>query len=74
MNIYIYFFFYKTFVVAKGEGAEGGKDSKFGISECKLVYIGWINHRVLLCSTGTYIRYPVTNYNRKEEEKQYMYV
>ena len=39
-----------------------------GISRCKLLYIGWINNRVLLYSTGNYIRYPVTNYNGKEQK------
>ena len=53
-------------VVAKGEGDGGGKDWEFGISRCKLVYIGWINNKVLLYSTGNYIKYPVVNHNRKE--------
>ena len=42
---------------------------KFGIIRCKLVHIGWINNKVLLCSTGNYIQYPVINHNRKEYEK-----
>ena len=42
-------------VVAKWEVGRGGKDWKFGISRCKLVYIGWINNKVLLYSTGNYI-------------------
>lgn len=59
----------------EGRLGGGGREGwEFGISGGKRLFIGWINHRVLLCSTGTYIRYPVTNYNRKEEEKQYMYV
>ena len=33
----------------------GGKDWEFGISRCKLLYIGWINHKVLLYNTGNYI-------------------
>ena len=52
----------------------GGKDWKFGISRCKLVYIRWINNKVLLYSTGNYILYPVINHNRKEYEKEYVYV
>ena len=24
------------------------------VSRCKLLYIGWINNEVLLCSTGNY--------------------
>ena len=50
----------------------GGMDWEFGISRCKLVYIGWINNKVLLYSTGNYIQYPVINHNRKEYEKEYV--
>ena len=45
-------------VVAKGKGVGGGKDWAFGISRSKLLYIGWINNKVLLYSTGNYIQYP----------------
>ena len=41
-------------------------DWEFGISRCKLLYIGWINNKVLLYNTGNYIQYPVINYNGKE--------
>ena len=47
-------------------GGWGGKDWEFGINRGKLLYIGWINNKVLLYSTGKYIQYPVTNHNRKE--------
>ena len=57
----------------RGGGGEG-MDWEFGISRCKLVYLGWINNKVLLYSTGNYIRYPVINHNGKEYEKEYMYV
>ena len=58
-------------VVAKGEAGQGrrgrgGKEWEFGISRGKLLYIGWINNKVLLYSTGNYIQYPVTNHNGKE--------
>ena len=44
-------------VVAKGEGKDGGGlDWEFGISKCKLSYIGWIN-KILVYSTGNYINY-----------------
>ena len=56
-----------------GWGQRGGKDWEFGISRCKLVYIGWIN-KVLLYSAGNYIQYPVTNHDGKEYEKEYIYV
>ena len=45
-------------VVAKGEGVGRGTDWEFGISRCKLLYIGWINNKVLLYSTGNSIQYP----------------
>ena len=56
-------------VVTKGEGSRGGKDSEFGISRYQLVYMGWINNRVLLYSTENWTQYPVINHN----EKEYMY-
>ena len=46
---------------------------ELGISICKLLYIGWINNKVLLYSTGKYIQYPVINHDGKEHEKEYMY-
>ena len=39
-------------VVAKGKGKWGGKDWEFGVSRCKLLYIGWITNKDLLYSTG----------------------
>ena len=57
-------------MVAKAVRDWGGKDWEFGISRCKLLYIGWINNMVLLYSTGNYIQYPVVNYNGKEYEKE----
>ena len=48
----------------------GKKGLEFGISRCKLLYIGWINNKVLLCSTGNYIQYSVINHNGKEYEKE----
>ena len=57
----------------RGRGQEG-KDWQFRISRCKLLYIGWINNRVLQYSTGNYIQYPVINHNGKEYEKEYIYV
>ena len=57
-------------MVTKGEGGGGGMEWEFGISRCKLLYIEWINNKVLLCSTGNYIQYPVINHNGKEYEKE----
>ena len=53
----------------QGVGDEGGKDWEFGISRCQLLYIEWINHKVLLYSTGTHVQYPVINPNGKEYER-----
>ena len=49
-------------------------DWEFGVSRCKLVYIGWKNSKVLLYSTGNYTQYPVINHNGKEYEKERVYV
>ena len=53
-------------MVAKEEGGGGGMDWEFGISRSKRLYIGWINNKALLYSTGNYIQYPVINHNEKE--------
>ena len=45
---------------------------EFGISRCKLLYIGWMNNNVLLYNTGNYIPYPVMNHNGKEYVKECM--
>ena len=39
-------------VVAKVGGGGVGKDWEFGIRRCKLLYIGWINNKLLLYGTG----------------------
>ena len=52
----------------------GGRrmDWEFGISRRQLLYIGWINNKALLYSTGNYTQYPVINHNGKEYEKEYV--
>ena len=57
-----------------GWGVGEGKDWEFGINRCKLLYIGWINNKVLLYSTENYIQYPVINHNGKYYEKEYIYI
>ena len=52
-------------MVAKGEEEGGGMEGEFGINRCKLLYIEWINIKVLLYSTGNYISYPEINQNGK---------
>ena len=42
-----------------------GKEGRFEISRCKLVYIGCINNKVLLYSAGNYIQYAKINHNGK---------
>ena len=43
-----------------------GRIGSLGLAEANYLYIGWINNKVLLYSTGNYIQYPVTNHNGKE--------
>ena len=52
--------------VCQGGGGAGGIDWEVGASRCKLLYTGWINNKILLCSTGNYIQYPVISHNGKE--------
>ena len=40
------------------------------IYNIKLLYIGWISNKVLLYSTGNYIRYPAINHHGEEDEKE----
>ena len=48
-------------------GADGRvMEWQSGISRCKLLYVEWINSKVLLGSTGNYIQYPVIPHTRKE--------
>ena len=53
-------------MVVKGEGIRGGMEWEFGISRCELLYIEWINNKVLLYNSGKCIQYPVINHNRNE--------
>ena len=39
-------------MVAKGQGVGRGLDWEATVSKCKLVYMEWINNKVLLYSTG----------------------
>ena len=61
-------------MVAKGEEERKGWIWDFGISRCKLLYVEWINHKILLYSKGSIIQYPVINNNGKEDEREYTYV
>ena len=54
----------------RGRGCREGMDWEFEISRHKLLYIEWINNKVLSHSTGNYIQHPVINHNGKEYEKE----
>ena len=54
------------FVVAKGKMVGGGMEREIGVSRYKLLYVEWINNKVLLYSTENYIQYPMINHNGKD--------
>ena len=58
----------KSFQIKRAslEGVGGEWAWEFWISRCKLSYVGQINNKVLLHSTGNYIQYPVISQNGKE--------
>ena len=56
------------------EERRGGMDWEFGISRCKLLYIEWINNKVLLYRTGNYIQPPGIIHNGKYKKKKRMYI
>ena len=51
-------------------------EREVGVGGCKLLYIEWINNKVLLQSTEDYILYPMINHNEKNDflKRIYMYV
>ena len=62
-------------MVAKGEGVGGRMEWKVGVSGCKLLYIEWINNKVLLYSTWKYIQHPMIIPSEKEYKKNiYIYI
>ena len=66
----------KRLVVAKGKRVGRGLEWEVWVSRCKLLYIEWINNKVLLYSTENYIQYLMINHNEKEyiKERIYRYV
>ena len=58
----------------QGGGGGGGMDWEAGVSRCKLLYIEWVNNKVLLYSTGNCIQCPVINHNGKEYKKECIYM
>ena len=63
------FFIENRLVVAKGKGNGREMDWEFGFSRWKLVYIEWINDKVLLYSTANCTQYPVINPNGEDYKK-----
>ena len=45
-------------------------DWEFEVGRCKQLHLEWINKKVLMFSTGSYMEYPVTNHNGKEYRKE----
>ena len=43
-----------------------GMEWEVAVSKCKLLYIEWINNKVLLHCTENYIQYPMINHNGKK--------
>ena len=48
------------------------KNGVFGISKCKLLYIGWINNKILLTVHRELYSVSMINHNGKEYDKEYM--
>ena len=55
-------------------GGLRGMGWEFGVSRCKLICVEWMNNKVLLYSTGIYIKYPGIKHNGKEYKKECVYV
>ena len=49
-------------------GRRGGRrmDGEFGVDECKLPHLEWINNKVPMHSIGNYIQHSVLNHNGVE--------
>ena len=61
-------------MVAKREASMEHMDWEIGIRRQKLLYIEWINNKILLYITGNCIQYPVINHKEKIEKRMYIYV
>ena len=58
----------------RGKGTGGGMEWEFGLSRCKLLYIEWMDNKILLYSTGNYIQYCDKTITEKNTKKNvYMY-
>ena len=52
------------------QGRGSGMDWEFGVSRCKLLHLEWINNKVLLYSTRSYIQSPGIDHDGKD----YIYI
>jgi len=52
-------------VVFKEEGRGSGMDWEFGVSRFKLLYLEWINNKVILYSRGNAIQFPGIDHDEK---------
>ena len=60
-------------MIAKGKEVE--EDRRVDVSRCKLLYIEWINNKLLLHSTENYSQYHIINHSEKDCIKvMYIYV
>ena len=48
------------------KGRRGGLDGEFGVSQCKVLHLEWIDNKVLLYTAGNYIQSPGINQNETE--------
>ena len=50
-------------------------DWEFGVGRCKLLHLEWMSNKVLLHSTGNYIKSPAIDHDEKYFKKEctYMY-
>ena len=51
-------------VVDRGQVDRVEMEQEFGVSRCKLLYVVWINSKVLLCSIK-YIQYFIRNHGKE---------
>ena len=58
-----------------GEGFRGGMEWEVGVSRCKLLYIEWVENKILFYSTGDYIQYPVIKHMERNTKRNiYIYI
>ena len=60
----------------RGEGTQvrRGVHREFGVGRCKLLHLEWINNKVLMYGTGSYVQYPGINHNGKDYKRRIIYV